>query len=64
MIDATDIGKELLRRGQCPHCATILECGFGLAGGGYGAYMYCPAEECGKYFDKTQEQDASQTTGQ
>lgn len=40
---------------KCPHCGTELEAGFGLAGGGYGAYTYCPAEDCGKYFDKTQE---------
>jgi hypothetical protein len=42
---------------KCPHCGTELEVGFGLAGGGYGAYTYCPAEDCGKYFDKTQEPD-------
>ena len=42
---------------KCPHCGTELEVGFGLAGGGYGAYTYCPSDECGKYFDKTQERD-------
>lgn len=42
---------------KCPHCGTELETGFGLAGGGYGAYTYCPADDCGKYFDKTQEHD-------
>lgn len=42
---------------KCPHCGSELEVGFGLAGGGYGAYTYCPAEDCGKYFDKTQEGD-------
>jgi hypothetical protein len=42
---------------ECPHCGTELEVGFGLAGGGYGAYTYCPSEQCGKYFDKTQEHD-------
>lgn len=54
--------KELLagqqmQRGECPHCGTPLERGFGLAGGGYGAYTYCPAFACGKYFDKSQEGD-------
>jgi hypothetical protein len=46
-----------LEKNQCPHCGTELDIGFGLAGGGYGAYTYCPSETCGKYFDKTQEQD-------
>jgi len=27
--------------------------GFGLAGGGYGVYVYCPVEGCG-YFAKHQ----------
>ena len=26
----------------CPTCGVDLEIGFGLAGGGYGAYTYCP----------------------
>jgi hypothetical protein len=42
---------------KCPHCGSELKVGFGLAGGGYGAYTYCPADDCGKYFDKTQERD-------
>lgn len=30
-----------------------METGFGLAGGGYGPYTYCP--KCGKIIDKSQE---------
>lgn len=33
-------------------CGGRLEVGFGLAGGGYGAYLYC--EKCGKIIHKTQ----------
>lgn len=40
---------------KCPHCGTELETGFGLAGGGYGPYTFCPSEDCRKYFDKVQE---------
>jgi hypothetical protein len=57
-IEVSTIEQERLARQQCPHCGTDLEVGFGLAGGGYGAYLYCPAEECGKYFDKMQERDS------
>lgn len=27
---------------KCQHCGGTLEQGFGLAGGGYGVYDYCP----------------------
>lgn len=37
----------------CPKCGGELLEGFGLAGGGYGAYSACLAEGCG-YFDKVQ----------
>ena len=30
---------------ECPKCKVPYEVGFGLAGGGYGAYTYCP--QCG-----------------
>lgn len=35
----------------CPDCGEPTVEGFGLAGGGYGAYEYCEAEGCG-YFHK------------
>lgn len=38
---------------ECPKCRVPYEVGFGLAGGGYGAYTYCP--ECGGMLSKTQE---------
>ena len=37
----------------CPECKVATEQGFGLAGGGYGVYTYCP--QCGKILSKTQE---------
>jgi hypothetical protein len=40
----------------CPKCGTETEQGFGLAGGGYGVYVYCPTEGCG-YFAKIQVED-------
>lgn len=27
----------------CPTCGGVVETGFGLAGGGYGVYSFCPA---------------------
>ena len=41
--------------GVCEYCRTPLEMGYGLAGGGMGPYMFCPAETCGKTFVKSQE---------
>lgn len=38
----------------CPdHLQVEPEIGFGLAGGEYGAYTYCP--ECGRVLSKTQD---------
>lgn len=37
---------------ECPECKVQAESGFGLAGGGYGVYMYCP--QCYKILSKTQ----------
>lgn len=38
---------------QCPKCKVLYEVGFGMAGGGYGAYTFCP--QCGDMLSKTQE---------
>ena|ERR1700689_664359 len=38
---------------MCPDCKTELEVGFGLAGGGYGPYSFCP--DCGTVVSKTQD---------
>jgi hypothetical protein len=40
----------------CPHCGTPTENGFGLAGGGYGVYVFCPKAGC-DYFAKHQVED-------
>lgn len=41
----------------CPKCGEhSVEMGFGLAGGGYGPYAYCIADDCG-YFEKWPEHD-------
>lgn len=41
----------------CPeHPEVEPEVGFGLAGGGYGAYTYCP--RCHRILTKTQEHEA------
>jgi hypothetical protein len=40
----------------CPKCGTATDFGFGLAGGGYGPYVYCLAESC-DFFAKEQERD-------
>ena len=42
---------------KCPHCGTETENGFGLAGGGYGIYVYCPNECCIGYFAKLPAED-------
>jgi hypothetical protein len=36
---------------ECPECGEPTEQGFGLAGGGYGTYVFC---DCG-FFSKVQE---------
>lgn len=41
--------------GVCPRCKRELELGFGLAGGGYGVYEFCPT--CRIVVTKTQEKD-------
>jgi len=36
----------------CPHCGGVQEHGFGLGGGGFGPYTYCPA--CERITSKTE----------
>lgn len=43
----------------CPKCGGETEMGFGLAGGGYGAYRYCPI--CEEILEKWQEDDGQPT---
>jgi hypothetical protein len=40
--------------GLCPKCGSELGQGYGLAGGGIGAYTYCTDDDC-DYFDKVQD---------
>lgn len=42
---------------NCPRCSSPVNTGFGLAGGGFGAYVYCSSEKC-NYFEKFPEGDA------
>lgn len=37
-----DKESDLNEPDKCPKCGVWLEMGFGLAGGGYGPYTYCP----------------------
>lgn len=39
---------------SCPRCKTPTVQGYGLCGGGFGAYEYCKAGDCG-YFHKYEE---------
>ena len=49
-----DHERELQSEGPlCPQCNGPTKIGFGLAGGGYGAYAYC--ETCGIVAEKWQE---------
>jgi hypothetical protein len=44
-IDPLAIDPELPPYDQeagCPHCGGATETGFGMAGGGYGLYTFCP----------------------
>ena len=40
----------------CPTCGGEPETGFGLAGGGFGVYSYCPS--CGEVLTKSVTDDA------
>ncbi len=48
----TDAAPEPLRPPDCPHPPEYQHAGFGLAGGGYGPYMYC--DQCGQVYNKVQ----------
>lgn len=51
------VGKEFTPQTHAKECSQKQpeETGFGLAGGGYGTYSYCP--ECGAILSKTLERD-------
>jgi hypothetical protein len=53
-IDATEQRKDILDHqvDACPTCKGELEDGFGLAGGGFGIYGFCP--KCGRIVWKCQ----------
>lgn len=50
-IDSSEVRPEILdyQVQFCPTCETELEDGFGLAGGGFGPYGYCPKCQLIKY---------------
>ncbi len=54
-LAATDEQKQNLQPllDVCPHCGRETEHDFGLAGGGYGVYVFCPSSGC-DYFAKHQ----------
>jgi hypothetical protein len=41
---------------ECSDCKVPAEFGYGMMGGGIGAYSYCP--QCGKLLAKTQDSEA------
>lgn len=44
---------------KCPKCGNhTLEFGYGLCGGGIGAYSFCTTDGC-EYFDKTPDPELS-----
>lgn len=53
-IDIAHQDPSILETGpdMCPKCKVEAESGFGLAGGGYGVYTYCP--QCGDMLSKIQ----------
>lgn len=56
-IDSSEVDPKIAKRdGKCPeHGTQDIQCGFGLAGGGYGVYNYCGI--CGCIVDKSPEQN-------
>lgn len=57
-IDSSAQHKSIPEQGPdlCPLCKVEHVVGFGLAGGGYGAYTYYP--QCGMMLSKTQDHGA------
>lgn len=51
---AEDEDVNLSEGAPCPKCKGPTKVGFGLAGGGYGAYLYC--EKCEMVTEKWQEE--------
>lgn len=54
-IDSSEVAKNMPGYRQdlpCATCGVEPETGFGLAGGGYGVYSYCP--KCGIVISKSQ----------
>lgn len=47
---------EYKQGGKCPKCNSPTEDGFGLAGGGFGVYTYCP--KCEEVVTKSEFPDA------
>lgn len=56
-LDSSEQDPELseVHPDQCPDCKVPAELGYGLAGGGIGAYSFCP--QCGKLLAKTQDEE-------
>jgi hypothetical protein len=56
-IDLAEQREDILDRQveNCPKCATLLEDGFGMAGGGFGVYGFCP--KCERVIWKCQVED-------
>lgn len=52
-IDSSEQDHNLPDLDECPGCKVPAETGYGLAGGGIGAYSYCP--QCCKILAKTQD---------
>ena len=52
IAEAKPYPPEYEQGSSCPKCGGETEDGFGLAGGGYGIYTFCPA--CGIITSKTQ----------
>jgi len=56
-LDSSEQHENVPEQGPdiCPDCKIPAEGGFGLAGGGYGVYNYCP--QCFRILSKVQVED-------